>query len=270
MADTTDLVFKKIVGRQYTTTDKSWYEEYPGPPFKLHADDIWLQDIPLTPPISTTSGIVVYNTLALTNDITVGSQKSWLAEDPPGARVVSFIPPRFGISYSVRVYDADNDEIATTDPSGWFFDYDYGILTFDNDPGSYGWNDSNFKIKAYRYIGLTVSDIAASGTITASDVTNDSTVSGSTVKDALEFLYSNGGTSLVSRFIFNQPLVTVSGLDIFRVLDPPVSGTVQVFTNGLLQEPGLGKDYVISGNIIMFASDTDPTDILLASYVKEL
>jgi len=37
-----------------------------------------------------------------------------------------------------------------------------------------------------------------------------------------------------------------------------------------LQEPGLGKDYVISGNTITFASDTDPTDILLASYIKEL
>jgi hypothetical protein len=269
MADTTDLVFKKIVGRQYTTEDKSWYEEQPGPPFKLHADDVWIEDIPLTPPSSGTSSIVIFNTLTLTKDITVADEKSWLAENPLGTRIGEFIPPRYGQGYSVRIYDSDSDEIPTTDPVNWFFDYDYGVLTFENDPGNYGWNDSSFKIKAYRYVGLTVNNIVTSGTITASDVINDSTVSGVTVKDALEFL-STGGNLDVSRFVFNQHLTTVSGLTIFSIPDPPVSGTVQVYTNGLLQEPGGGKDYMISGNIIMFASETDPGDILLASYIKEL
>jgi len=103
----------------------------------------------------------------------------------------------------------------------------------------------------------------------ASDIFNDSTVSGVTVKDALNNL-STGGGMAVGRFIFNESLTTVSGLNVFTVSNPPVLGTVQVFTNGLLQEPGIGKDYVISGSIITFGSDTDPTDILLASYIKEL
>jgi hypothetical protein len=265
MANATDLVFKKIVGRQYTTTAKSWYEEYPGVPFNLYSTDVWIDIIPSIPPTNSTAIVHVYNTLTLVEDATVSVQKSWLAEDPPGTRIGKFIPPRFGQGYTVRVFDADDDEIPTTDPVNWFFDYDFGILTFDNDPGSYGWNDSAFKVKTYRYVGETVEDIVISGSAGsryASEIINDSTVSGSNVAEALDAL---AGSLDTSKFKFNQYLSTVSGLQIYSLPDVPVFGTVQIFLNGLLQEPPV--DYTISGDIVTFAVPNDPSDILLSHYI---
>lgn len=265
MANKTDISFKKIVGRQYTSTAKEWYEEFPVKPFNLNAEDIWLEDIQNTPPTSGTSSIEIHNTLILQEDVTVNYEKCWLTEQPVGTRIGDFIPPRYGQGYTVRVYDGNNNEIPTTDGSGWFFDYTSGILTFDNDPGGYGWNDSVFKIKAYRYIGQTAANITiASGVLSASDISNDSTVSGTTVKDALEEL---ADASEVSRFKYNQYLSTVSGTKIYSLPDSPVSNTVQVYVNGLLQEPGIGNDYTISGQIITFSQNLDLDDVLLASYI---
>lgn len=110
--------------------------------------------------------------------------------------------------------------------------------------------------------------VAGKSTYYASDIYNDSTVSGVTVKDALESLAA-GGNLDVGRFVFNQALTFVSG-NTFSIPDTPASGTVQVYTNGLLQEPGVGKDYVISGNLITFDIAMDSGDILLASYIKEI
>ena len=265
MADTTDLVFKKIVGRQYTTSAKSWYEEQPGVPFKLHGEDVWIGDIPSTPPSSGTLDIHIYNTLTLTQDITVANQKSWLAEDPVGIRIGSFITPRYGHGYFVRLYDANDGEIPTTDPSGWFFDYELGVLSFDNDPGSYGWNDSAFKVKAYRYIGPTALDIApASGTLSASEINNDSSVPGLSVSDALDYLINNTQTG---SFLFNQPLIVVSGTLVYSLPDMPASGTVQVFMNGLIQEPNV--DYYVYGKVVTFASPNEVDDVILSHYIKE-
>lgn len=265
MADKTDLSFKKIVGRQYTSTAKEWYEEFPVKPFNLNAADIWFDDIPTTPPTSGTSSIEVYNTITLQEDVTVNYEKCWLAEKPVGTRIGDFIPPRYGQGYTVRVYDGSNVEIPTTDGSGWFFDYTIGVLTFDNDPSGYGWDDSVFKLKVYRYVGQTAANITiASGVLNASDINNDSTVSGITVKDALEEL---AGAVDISRFKYNQLLSTVSGTTIYSLPESPVTNTVQIYVNGLLQEPGIGNDYTISGQIVTFSENLALDDVLLASYI---
>jgi hypothetical protein len=72
-----------------------------------------------------------------------------------------------------------------------------------------------------------------------------------------------------SKFVFNQHLNTVSGTQVFSLPDSPVSGTVQIYVNGLLQEPGPGKDYAISGQTISFTAALEIDDILLASYIKQ-
>jgi hypothetical protein len=266
MADKLDLVFKKIVSRQYTTTAKAWYEEQPGIPFNVRGTDVWMDHLPSTPPSSGTSSVQIFNTLTLTQDLTVGSQRAWLAEYPSGTRIGSFISPKYGQGYTVRIYDANDSEILTTDGSGWFFDYELGVLTFDYDPGTYGWNDSAFKIKSYRYIGRTAEDIVpASGTLHASDITNDSDVYGITVEDALNYLAT--GSGVATKFEFNQPLATVSGTQIYSIPHNPVSGTVCVYLNGLLQEPN--QDFVITGNIITFLIGIELGDVLLANYISQ-
>lgn len=157
MANQLDYSFKKLVGREYTTTLKRWYEEKPGFVVFLHRSSIWIDDIPAVPPASTTSVVKVYNPLALTRDSSVDNYKSWRAEDPVGVRLYGFIPPRFGQGYNVQLFDATSREIPPTDGSSWLFDYDNGTLVFDNDPSSvYGWNVSSMKIKSYLYIGSVV------------------------------------------------------------------------------------------------------------------
>ncbi len=99
----------------------------------------------------------------------------------------------------------------------------------------------------------------------ASTVLNNSNIPGATVKDALEWLDSNQ-IDFVD-FKCNQSLNTVSGTKIYSLLHTPVSGTVQIFVNGLLQEPGVGKDYTIEGDVITFALDLEVNDVLLASYM---
>lgn len=54
----------------------------------------------------------------------------------------------------------------------------------------------------------------------------------------------------------------------FVVANTPASGTLQVYLNGLLQEPGSGKDYQLSGTTITFATAPETGDIVLVNYCK--
>jgi len=54
----------------------------------------------------------------------------------------------------------------------------------------------------------------------------------------------------------------------FDLLNTPITGTVQVYLNGILQEPGTGKDYILSGTTISFVQAPEVGDILLVSYDK--
>jgi len=53
----------------------------------------------------------------------------------------------------------------------------------------------------------------------------------------------------------------------FTLSSTPVTGTVQVFLNGLLQAPGTGMDYTVSGNAIEFAKAPRTNSDLYAHYV---
>lgn len=152
--DKLDLSFKKLVNREYTVNEKAWYEETGGVGFKLKGSDVWVEDIPETPPETSTDAIQLYNTLTLTEDSTVSDKRCWLANDD--GRIGSFISPRYGSDYSVVLYNESDEQIYPTDVSDWFFDYETGILTFGETPSTNG----PFKVKVYRYIGRTADDIA--------------------------------------------------------------------------------------------------------------
>lgn len=47
----------------------------------------------------------------------------------------------------------------------------------------------------------------------------------------------------------------------------PITNSVQVFLNGLLQEEGSGKDYTLTGDTIQFATSPESGDILIIHYV---
>lgn len=150
----TDLLFKKLKNLGYTTTAKAYYEEADLNKVLVHKDFILQEAIPSTPPASTTSVVKAFTPggdgrLLLTKDTSVANSKCWKAE--VGGNVLqNWIPPFFGIGYFVKIYESDNStEIPTTDPSDWVFDYEAGILTFqDTVPDATG-----IYLEAYQYVG---------------------------------------------------------------------------------------------------------------------
>jgi len=53
----------------------------------------------------------------------------------------------------------------------------------------------------------------------------------------------------------------------YTLANTPVAGTVNIYLNGLLQQPGTGEDYIIDGASIVFASAVDVADTVLADYI---
>lgn len=164
MADRLDLVFKKAVNRQYTSPNKAFYEELGAVPYKLKGSDIWVNPIPQTPPAETTPIIEKYSNFVLTEDNTVANKQCWVAcahqtpgGDPTAQRLGDFISPRYGQGYTVVLRDGAGNQLFDTDAVGWFFDYESGTLTFDNNPS--GFNTSQFTIDIYRYVGTTADDL---------------------------------------------------------------------------------------------------------------
>jgi hypothetical protein len=61
-----------------------------------------------------------------------------------------------GAGYEIKVYDRNNNLITKSDNSNWLFDYQTGILVFNNDATSIGTGISTsgpFKIVGWRYVG---------------------------------------------------------------------------------------------------------------------
>lgn len=66
----------------------------------------------------------------------------------------------------------------------------------------------------------------------------------------------------------NEVLAKDSGSDTdFTLANTPVADTVNIYLNGLLQQPGTGEDYIISGSSIVFAEAVDDADIVIADYI---
>lgn len=54
----------------------------------------------------------------------------------------------------------------------------------------------------------------------------------------------------------------------FTLANTPIAGTEMVFLNGLLQNPGAGNDYTISGSAITYLTAPTTGDVLRATYLK--
>jgi hypothetical protein len=65
------------------------------------------------------------------------------------------------------------------------------------------------------------------------------------------------------------PSGSVNGTNaVYTLAATPVSGSESVFLNGILQEPGAGNDYTISGGTITFADAPVSGDRIRVSYIK--
>jgi len=89
------------------------------------------------------------------------------------------------------------------------------------------------------------------------------------VTDHMEWADVSAGYVEKADVIANEiPSGDINGANVTFVLaNSPASGTVQVYLNGIMQEPGSGKDYTIADDTITFAQAPDTLDILLCNYV---
>jgi len=88
--------------------------------------------------------------------------------------------------------------------------------------------------------------------------------------DPAAILTSLAGVVLESDIICNEiPTGDINSSNTeFVLANTPETGSVSVFLNGLLQQPGGGEDYTISGSTITFVAAPDTNDILLVNYIK--
>lgn len=77
-------------------------------------------------------------------------------------------------------------------------------------------------------------------------------------------------TAIAAKFVTREtPTGAVNGTNASFVLaNTPVSGSESVFLNGILQEPGVGNDYTISGGTITYLAAPVTGDKIRVSYIK--
>lgn len=125
----------------------------------------------------------------------------------------------------------------------------------------------------------TVSVISANGF--AGTVANASTTPAITLTTSITGVLKGNGTAISaatagtdymapSDFVVREtPTGTINGSNTtFTLANTPLVGTEQVFLNGILQEPGAGNDYTISGVTITYLTAPVSGDRLRVSYSK--
>jgi len=144
-----DYAFKLLAGRSKTDIKKEWFEEKLGYSFKLHLNELWSDEIPSDP-----TGVEYIEHLdkyELTEDLTSSDHQVWfIIKD--NKRVTDIISPIYGSIYNVRIFDYNDTEIPTGFSVSWYFDYNNGILFFEDNPTRYGLS-LPLKISCYIYKG---------------------------------------------------------------------------------------------------------------------
>jgi len=109
---------------------------------------------------------------------------------------------------------------------------------------------------------ITNTEVASNANIALSKIENGNTISG----------YDGRVTTLeIEAFVTREvPSGLINGSNVTFTLDnTPVSGSEQVYLNGLLQDPGAGNSYTISGSTITFLSAPLTNDEIHVSYKTE-
>jgi hypothetical protein len=125
----------------------------------------------------------------------------------------------------------------------------------------------------------TVSVVSANGF--AGTVANATTTPAITISTTITGLLKGNGTAISaavagtdymapSNFVVREtPTGTINGVNVtFTLANTPIAGTEMLFLNGILQEPGAGNDYTISGVTITMLSAPLTGDRLKACYYK--
>lgn len=125
----------------------------------------------------------------------------------------------------------------------------------------------------------TVSVVTANGF--AGTVANATSTPAITLTTSITGVLKGNGTAISAaaagtdymapaNFVVREtPSGTINGSNAtFTLANTPVSGTEEVYLNGLLQDPGAGNDYTISGATITMLNVPVPGDKLRTTYMK--
>jgi hypothetical protein len=105
----------------------------------------------------------------------------------------------------------------------------------------------------------------------SSGVLTPVTLSGevSSVSNTGSVTLASGIVRAANYVVRETPSGTIDGVNTaFALANTPVAGTEMIFLNGILQEPGAGNDYTISGTAITYLTAPGTGDRLKATYLK--
>jgi hypothetical protein len=153
-----NLLYKQNKNKEFTSVEKSWFEEALGNESAVKASEIWADTIPQEPPedTNTASNVIKYIQINLTEDFTTPGHKAWFACEFQGilsSRLFDFIQPsrKYSEKYLIDITDADGKPLKMGAVTDWNFDYSNGILTF-KDPVTIQYK-TPFKLRGWKYIG---------------------------------------------------------------------------------------------------------------------
>jgi len=130
-------------------------------------------------------------------------------------------------------------------------------------------------------VGEVVVDVA-SDSIAITDNSDSDATKRDTIADLITAIAGTGLTATAGVLSVDDFGDVITDDDIIRneVLEPdtgsdtdytlansPVANTVNIYLNGLLQQPGTGEDYTIDGSSIVFAEAVDASDLVIADYI---
>lgn len=102
-------------------------------------------------------------------------------------------------------------------------------------------------------------------------VLTPTTLSGdvASVSDSGVVSLASGVVKATNYVVREAPTGAVNGTNTtYTLANAPVAGTEQVYLNGILQEPGSGNDYTISGSTITYLTAPESGDRIRVTYLK--
>jgi len=222
-----DISFKKLSSKRVTWTTNKVFEEIGARSLDIHNTDIKSDLIPDVPPGFGVTGLLDFydylggTGLTLVKDLTVSDDLTYFATIFNGAgneafanqlvgagatgRLFNWVSDKYdqlglspSLGYEIKLYDKDGNQITKTDPSGWYFDYQTGILIFstDNQTAAVTKAKAPYYITGYRYVGGFGITAGTGGTGTGSV--------GTGVTDGIAFYTSANDITSSSSFTWNS------------------------------------------------------------------
>ena len=144
-------------------------------------------------------------------------------------------------------------------------------IPYANTSGSVTSTSSNVTDNAIVRMDSTTGQVIQTSPVTIDDNGSINIPSGQSYKiNGTALTAANVGalasTNLVTR---ETPSGTLNGSNVtFTLANTPISGTEQVYVNGILQDAGAGNDYTISGTTITLLTAPISTDKIRVTYWK--